>query len=131
MAAAVASEPAPRREAPSGIAWQRARRAPPQSDVTTAQASRARQPHPSGRLATPDCMWRRLPPAMPMGNAAVGRGAGGFPVNTNRMILETAVGRGVVRVCGGEGQGATTQNSDPIQGVATQPWAAASVQSAR
>jgi len=44
--------------------------------------------------------------------------------------LESSVGRGGVCACGGAGQGATTRNSQLLQGVATQPCAAASVQSA-
>ena len=46
------------------------------------------------------------------------------------MILERAVGRGGVYGCGGAGQGATTPNSQSIQGGATPPCAATAVQSA-
>ncbi len=48
----------------------------------------------------------------------------------NHMILESSVGRGGMCACGGAGQGATTRNSTLLQGVATQPCAATSVQSA-
>ena len=46
------------------------------------------------------------------------------------MILERAVGRGGVCGCGGAGQGATTPNSQSIQGGATPPCATTTVQSA-
>jgi len=45
-----------------------------------------------------------------------------------RFNLERAVGQGEVCACGGAEQGATTQNSPLLQGVATQHCAAASVQ---
>ncbi len=44
--------------------------------------------------------------------------------------LERAVGRGGVYDCGGAGQGATTPNSQSIQGGATPPCATTTVQSA-
>jgi excisionase family DNA binding protein len=42
--------------------------------------------------------------------------------------LKRSVGQGEVCVCGGAGQGATTRNGWPLQGVATPPCAATSVQ---
>ena len=65
-----------------------------------------------------------------VGNAQAEGTVARIRIRATTIILERAVGRGGVYGCGGAGQGATTPNSQSIQGGATLPCAATTVQSA-